>query len=121
MVKPIPARILTHNITLKVCEGVDAYQAPLYRDVPVRKVCMQPNSRTVIGKENTEVTLTGVCFVDARNSAPAGLDVEGLKRESELNGHEMMLVFNGIPRRVALVQTCYDDTGAYHHSEIEVV
>lgn len=122
MLKPIPSRILKHNITLNVCSGVDRYQNPTWETpLSVSRVVVHPTNETKKTKANTEVVLRGICFIDARLSIPSGLDLDGMKARSESNGHSMTLDFNGDTYTVMTVDTCYDDTGVYHHAEVGLV
>ena len=122
MLSPIPSRILKHSITLQVCSEIDTFQNPSWNPViTLSKVCMQPSNETKKTKDNTEVVLRGVCFVDARRSIPAGIDLDALQIQSEANGKPMTLLFNGSQYTVLTVDTLYDDTGVYHHTELGLV
>ena len=65
MLRPIPSRILKHTVTLQTCTGVDMWQAPTWEQTTLTRVCMQPSNETKKSKDNTEVVLRGVCFVEA--------------------------------------------------------
>lgn len=121
MPRPIPSRILKHNVILQTCTGVDMYQAPTWSQTPVTRVCMQPSNETKKTKDNTEVVLRGVCFVDARISSPAGIDLDAMQQQSEENGQPMTLIFGNRTYTVLTVDTLYDDTGIYHHTELGLV
>lgn len=122
MLRPIPSRILKHTVTLQVCESVDINQTPTWEPIiTLSNVCMQPSNETKKSKDNTEVVLRGVCFVDARRSTPAGIDLDELQIQSEANGSPMTLLFNGSQYTVLTVDTLYDDTGIYHHTELGLV
>lgn len=121
MLRPIPSRILKHTITLQTCTGVDMWQTPTWKQTTLSRVCMQPSNETKKAKDNTEVVLTGLCFVDARRSAPAGIDLDALQQQSEANGQPMTLIFGGTSYTVLTVDTLYDDTGVLHHTELGVV
>ena len=121
MLRPIPSRILKHTVTLQTCAGVDMWQAPAWTQTTLGKVCMQPSNETKKSKDNTEVVLRGVCFVDARRSTPAGIDLDAMQSQSEANGQPMTLLFNGSRYTVLTVDTLYDDTGILHHTELGLV
>lgn len=122
MLRPIPSRILKHTVTLQACEDVDTYQSPSWGPViTLSNVCMQPSNETKKSKDNTEVVLRGVCFVDARRSFPAGIDLDALQKQSESNGQPMTLLFNGNQYTILTVDTLYDDTGILHHTELGLV
>lgn len=122
MLRPIPSRILKHTVTLQVCSGVDTWEAPTWDPViTLSCVCMQPSNETKKAKDNTEVVLRGVCFVDARRSSPAGIDLDAMQEQSEKNGQPMTLIFGGNTYTVLTVDTLYDDTGVLHHTELGLV
>lgn len=121
MLKPIPEKILKHEVTFQVCSGVDAWQNPSYDSQVVKSCCVQPSSETRKTKDNTEVVLRALLFIDARYSSPASLDIEGLKDTSESNGHALTVIFNGRTYTVESVDVLYDDEGIYHHSEVGLV
>lgn len=122
MLRPIPSRILKHTVTLQVCSGVDTWEAPTWDPIiTLSRVCMQPSNETKKSKDNTEVVLRGVCFVDARRSSPSGIDLDALQIQSEANGQPMTMTFGGSTYTVLTVDTLYDDTGILHHTELGVV
>lgn len=121
MLRPIPSRILKHTVTLQTCAGVDMWQAPAWTQTTLGRVCMQPSNETKKAKDNTEVVLRGVCFVDARCSSPAGIDLDTMQEQSEKNGQPMTLIFGGNTYTVLTVDTLYDDTGVLHHTELGLV
>ena len=121
MLRPIPSRILKHIVTLQICVSVDTHQSPTWSQTTLSRVCMQPSNETKKAKDNTEVVLRGVCFVDARRSSPAGIDLDAMQIESEANGQPMTLIFGGNTYTVLTVDTLYDDTGVLHHTELGLV
>lgn len=118
MLKPIPSKILTHNAVLKQCTGVDVWQKATYQDIPMTSVCIQPEHRSQLTKENTEVVLQAIMFVDARLSQPEGIDLMGLQDLSEANGAPLMLEYNNRLYTVISVDALCDDVGRYHHAEV---
>ena len=118
MLPPIPSRILKHNITLRVCSGVDVWQNPQWTSYQIANTVMQPTHETRKNVNNTEVMLQGLCFIDARRSSPSGLDIQALQQASEANGQPMTLVFGGNSYTVLAVDTLYDDEGNLHHWEV---
>lgn len=121
MIKPIPAKILTHSAVLEVCTGLDRWQERTYTEVALQHICVQPMHETRMTKDNTEVALTSVAFVDARVSSPAGYDFQAAQDTSESNGAPLALVYNGRQYTVLTVDALVDDTGAYHHTELGLV
>ena len=121
MLKPIPAKILTHSATLDVCSGIDRWQERTYTEVALSRICIQPMHDTRMTKDNTEVALSSVAFIDARLSSPAGYDFQTAQDTSEANGAPLALVCNGRQYTVLTVDALVDDTGAYHHTELGLV
>lgn len=121
MLKPIPRKILTHTITLKVCTGTDVWQNPTFTAQTIENVCMQPSNETLRSQSNTEVVLRALLFIDARRSTPAGINLEALKTASESAGAQMQVVFDGTTYTVRTVERMFDDTGAFHHTEVGLV
>lgn len=121
MLKPIPKKILKHTVTIRVCTGVDLWQATTYADTVLASVCVQPSDETRKSKDNTEVTLNSMLFVDARRSIPVGFDIAAKKDESEAAGHSMEVLFGDRTYHVKSVDTLYDDEGKLHHWEVGLV
>lgn len=127
MLTPIPRRILRDTLTLSVPSGFDRYQKPLApTEYVVHNVHIQADNRTRKGANNTEVTLTGVIFVDARYSTPA-LDYEALQEATQAAGGVMTCTVTNRhggtsgPFTVAVVDALPDDEDNTHHYEIGVV
>lgn len=118
MLRPIPANILTHTATLHECTGVDVWQNPTFKDTTLTRINVQPVHNTVMTKDNTEVALTSVAFIDARLSRPSGYDYQAAQDRSEASGAPLELIYNGRRYTVLTVDTLCDDTGAYHHTEL---
>lgn len=118
MLRPIPAKILTHSATLKQCSGIDVWENPTYTDTPLEHICIQPMHETRMDATNSQVTLNSVAFVDARLSSPAGFDFQAAQDASEANGAPLALIYNGRHYTVLTVDALCDDTGAYHHTEL---
>lgn len=113
---PIPARILTHTVTFKVCSSADQWNAPTYTSTVVNHVCVQPVNSVTLSRDDTDRKLSCICFVDAVRSTK--YDCETNKITSEDNGHPMLMVFNNHEYEVIRVDTLYDDTGRLHHYEV---
>lgn len=121
MLKPIPAKILTHTADLLVCSAIDEWQSPTQTTVTLSNICIQPMHETRMTKDNTEVALSSVAFIDARLSTPAGYDFQQAQDLSEANGAPLELIYQGRTYTVLTVDTLVDDTGAYHHTELGLV
>lgn len=119
MLAPIPASILRHTVTLKVCTGIDEYSTPTYgKTQTLERVCMQSAYITRRSKDNTEVVFRAICFVDARLSRPQGVDIDALNAESHAGGSDMLLEYDGRAYTVISVEGVCDDTGKLHHYEL---
>lgn len=118
MLRPIPARILTHTATLKQCTGIDVWQEPTYTDTELTHICVQPVHETRMDATNTEVALTSIAFIDARLSSPQGFDFQAAQDTSEANGCPLAFIYQGRHYTVLTVDALCDDTGAYHHTEL---
>ena len=120
MLKPIPLKILSHKITLKVVSTVDQWQAPSFISYEVSRVHVQPTNDTRMTRDNTEVSLTSLLFVDARLSTPK-LDWQALQDTSLAQGGPMHVTYDGREYVVLTIDALPDDTGALHHYEVGLV
>lgn len=76
----------------------------------IRYVRMEPSSRIVRDKNNSEVQLAAVLFYDMKNSMP-----------KELNfAVDDIVIFNGQKHRVQVVEPLYDNR-RLHHYELGLV
>lgn len=119
--RPIPARILTHRATLRVPTAVDVNRNVTYEDIPLSRVCVQMTNQTRKGKDNTEVWLRAMLFFDARLSSPVGLDFDALKERGDAAGSDLKVVYGAQTYTVQAVDSCVDDTGRPHHTELELI
>lgn len=127
MLTPIPHRILRDTLTLSVPSGFDRYQKPLTpTEYVVNNVHLQADNRTHKTADNTEVSLTGILFIDARYSTPA-LDYTALQAATQALGGVMTCTVTdrrgGVsgPYTVLVVDALPDDEDNLHHWEIGVV
>lgn len=118
--RPIPARILRTSITLNVCTGTDIYQSPTYQAYTVSRCHIQSSVDVRKTRENTEMVLRAVLFIDARLSAPQ-LDWVALHMQSEAAGHSMTVQAQGMTYTVLDVDAVPDDTDGIHHYEVALV
>lgn len=75
-------------MTIKVCSGMDKWQNVTYSEYTVNRVHLQNTNEVRKTKDNTEVVLSSILFVDSKTSYPK-LDYENLVRTSEANGSQM--------------------------------
>lgn len=127
MLSPIPRRILRDTLTLSVPSGFDRYQKPLTPTTyTVSNVHLQADNSTHKTAQNTDVTLRGVLFVDARYSTPT-LDYEALQEATQAAGGVMTCTVTGRngstmgPFDVAVVDALPDDEANIHHWELGLV
>lgn len=88
MLRPIPAALLRDTLTLKVCTGVDAWQASTWQEYTVTGVHVQNTNDVKKTATNTEVVLRSVIFVDTVRSQPT-LDYQALCDQSQAAGKPM--------------------------------
>ena len=94
MLRPIPSDLLKYSVTVSVCTGVDKWQNPTWISHTVNNVHLQATNEIRRTRDNAEVVLRSVLWVDGRRSHPV-LDWFGLQAGSEANGREMKVsVFN---------------------------
>ena len=120
MLKPIPAKILRSQATVKVCSGVDMYQNQTYTTYTVNRVHLQPTERIVKSTDNTDQQLSGILFVDVRHSSPA-LNWAALLHNAHALGGDMRVVVRGIEYTVMMADLLRDDTDKPHHWEISMI
>ena len=127
MLSTIPRRILRDTATFYVPGSFDRYQNP--QDVTtytVANVHLQNDNSTHKTAQNTEVTLRGVLFIDAKLSTPA-LDYEALQEAAQAAGGVMTCTVTNRrgrtsgPFDVAVVDGLPDDEDNLHHWELGLV
>lgn len=126
MLSAIPRKILRDTMELFVPSGVDRYQKPTGTTYIVENVHIQADNSTRKTSDNTEVSLTGIIFVDARHSVPA-LDYDALQRSAHEAGSVMTCkikhkrgTISG-PYTILVVDGLPDDEDNLHHWEIGVI
>lgn len=94
MLRPIPQSLLGDMMTLKVCTGIDRWQKATWQEYKVNNVHLQNTNEVKKTKENTEVVLRSVLFIDGSRSRPA-LDYDTLAEQSQKAGKPLRCeVFN---------------------------
>lgn len=91
MLGPIPQSLLVDSVTIKVCNSVDVWQNPTWNEYQVSNVHLQDTNEVRKTKENTEVLLRSILFIDAQNSTPK-LDYRALASQSEASGKPMRAI-----------------------------
>lgn len=122
MLRPIPARVMTHSAVLMVPTAVDVDRVVTYGDpITLTRVCIQPTNETRKTAENTEVLLRAILFFDARLSRPAGTNWDALKVQADAAGSDLKVTYGGQTYTVQSVNSCIDDTGNLHHVEVGMI
>ena len=116
----IPSQMLKDLITLKVPTGVDAWNKATYAEYTQGRVHIQGANKIVKNKENTEVQLKSILFVDLRKSTPY-LDWSLLQHQAENTGHEMRVVHGQNEYTVIEVDDVPDPYGQLHHYEVGLI
>lgn len=91
MLRPIPQSLLGDMMMLKVCIGMDAWQNPSWQEYTVQNVHIQNTNEVKKTKENTEVVLRSILFIDSRRSTPL-LDYDALAEQSQKAGKPLRCV-----------------------------
>ena len=91
MLRPIPQSLLGDMMTLYVCTGVDMWQNPSWQTYAVNNVHLQNTNEVRKTKDNTEVVLRSILFIDSRLSQPV-LDYGALVTQSEAAGKPLRCV-----------------------------
>lgn len=127
MLRPIPQQLLRDLVTIKVCTGMDAWQKPTWQEYAVSNVHLQNTNEVKKTRDNTEVVLRSVLFIDSVRSTPS-LDYSMLVEQSESAGKPMRAIVTNASGVVAgdfevltvdLVPNVPSDT--IHHIELGLV
>ena len=117
MLRPIPARIMRSEATVKACTGVDRYQNQTYTEYTVKNVHLQPTNELRKTTDNTSNVLRSVLFVDRRHSSP-DLDWMNLLLTAQGVAGDVKVIVRGVEYTVFSVDELRDDTDTFHHWEI---
>lgn len=121
MLTPIPARMLSQTASVSVPTQIDPWgAATASTSYTVQRVHLQNCSETRKTKDNTEVQLRSILFVDARISSPA-LDYWQLQQTAQSAGGLLSVTVDGDVYTVLTVDAVPDDTGRLHHWELGLV
>lgn len=88
MLPSIPRSLLVDIMTLYVCTGMDVWQNPTWETYAVNNVHLQNANEVKKTKDNTEVVLRSILFVDTKRSTPQ-LDYGTLAEQSQQAGKPM--------------------------------
>ena len=127
MLSPIPRSILRDTATFSVPASFSRYQAPQNAtQYVVNNVHIQSENSTRKTAQNTEITLSGIIFIDSRHSTPH-YDFEALQESVQAAGGVMTVTIKDRrgrvsgPYTVQNVDCLPDDEDNIHHWEIGVV
>ena len=127
MLRPIPQSLLGDMMTLMVCTGMDAWQNPVWQEYQVKHVHLQNTNEVRKSKENTEVVLRSVLFIDGRLSSPI-LDYDTLAERSQAAGKPLRCkVYNSQGEKYGDYEVLTVDPGPdypatrVHHIELGLV
>lgn len=120
MLRPIPRRILRSVADVEVCRAVDRYHNQVYDTYTVSRVHLQPSNDIRKSNNDTDITLTGILFVDARLSTPA-LEWDILLHQANDNGGDMRVTIRGRTYIVKTAEGLRDDNDKLHHWEVGLV
>ena len=115
--RPIPARIMRSEATVKACTAIDGYQNQTYTEYTVKNVHLQPTNELKKTANNTSNVLRSILFVDKRHSTPT-LDWNGLFMTAQGMGGDVKVIVRGVEYTVFSVDELRDDTDLFHHWEI---
>ena len=117
MLRPIPAKIMRSEATVKVCTGMDKYQNQTFMEISVKKVHLQPINEIRKTADNTDCVLRSILFVDKRHSTPT-LDWWALVDTAHEAGGDVKVIVRNVEYTVFSVDELRDDTDNFHHWEI---
>lgn len=95
MLRPIPSNLLRYRATISVCTGIDKWQNPTFTDYAITSVHLQATNEVKRTRDNAEVVLRSMLWIDGRRSHPR-LDWYALQKQSEDNGRELKVTVDGV-------------------------
>ena len=121
MLMPIPARMLSQTAVFIVPATFDQWgNVATSQSYTVSRVHLQPTNEVRKTKDNTEVILRSILFVDGRLSMPA-LNLLALQRSAEAAGGVLTVTIDGDSYAALTVELIPDDMGRLHHWEVGLV
>ncbi len=127
MLRPIPRSLLGDIAVIRVCTGMDVWQNPTWQEYTVKNVHLQNTNEVRKSRENTEVVLRSVLFIDGVRSRPS-LDYDTLAEESQAAGKPMRCtVYNAAGQKYGEYEVVTTDPGPdvparrVHHTELGLV
>lgn len=120
MLPPIPPQLLKSTVTVEACTGVDRDRRQQCSIHTVKRVHLQPSATVRKSKDNTDVVLRTMLFVDARLSRPY-LDWTALFQTAQRAGGDVTVRHDSLTYTVVSVDRIPDDRNNLHHWEIGLV
>lgn len=120
MLPPIPRQLLKSTVVVDACTAVDRDRRQQVTTYTVRRVHLQPDHGVRKSKDNTDVVLKALLFVDARLSTPA-LDWEALFFKAQEAGGDVKVTLRNQAYTICSVEPIPDDEDNLHHWEIGLV
>lgn len=104
--KPMPKALLIHSAKLlEVSKGNTWQSEETTETATLKNIRIEPLSKLVTAKDNTQVTLTAVLFYDCKNSRPSGVAFKQGQK----------VVFNGVEHIVETIEPLYDGQKLHHY------
>ncbi len=104
--KPIPKCLLIHSAKLLGTSTDNQWQSEETTEIATLKnIRIEPLSRLVTAKDNTQVTLTAVLFYDCKNSRPSGVAFKQGQK----------IIFNNVEHVVETIEPLYDGQKLHHY------
>lgn len=98
MLRPIPSDLLKYTAVISVCNGIDRWQNPTWTAYTIHRVHLQATNEIKRTRDNAEVVLRSMLWIDGRRSMPV-LDWYALQKTSEDNGQELKVQVNNAKGR----------------------
>lgn len=109
--KPIPRKLLIHRASIRPIEAVDRWgKVILGNSQEMKFIRLEPFSKVLSDKQNTQVQKSCTLFYDCKNSLPRGFTFT----------KDMVITAENIDYRVQTIEPLYDEN-ELHHYEIGLV
>ena len=104
--KPIPKKLLIHNVTLYKEVNKDRWgKSNLSEGIALERVRMEPSGKVIRDKSGAEVQLASTLFYDCKNSYPK--DISFVLDD--------IIVFNGQKHQIKDIEPLYDERKLHHY------
>lgn len=109
--KPMPKALLIHSAKLLEVSTENTWQSEETTEIAtleiatLKNIRIEPLSKLVTAKDNTQVTLTAVLFYDCKNSRPSGVSFKQGQK----------IIFNSIEYIVETIEPLYDGQKLHHY------